>query len=383
MKNNWLITQTITGLVVSSLCARSAELPGPVPDPAGDELGYPTNELIALELGRADATRDLSHGVLRLPIYGSPIEWSSDFSRILEEKYNIDRYGLGGPLITPGLTEYARGYSEISDRAIKEKFGTNFFERVQAEAKLAYNQRVPSQAPATPVAPVVVTPTPVVVTPTPVVVTPTPVVATPTPVVATPTPVVATPTPVVVTPTPVVVTPTPVVVIPTPVVATPTPVAATPTPVAVTPTPVAATPTPVVVTPTPVVVTPTPVVVTPTPVVVTPTPVVVTPTPVVATPTPVVVTPTPVVVTPTPVVVTPTPVVVTPTPVAATPTPVAIAKIVAPSNRTYRVKPGDTFWEIARQHGVPVSSLVAANPGVNPGKLQINHNLNVPTATRP
>jgi LysM repeat protein len=292
MKYNWLITQTVVGLVVSSLCARGAESPGPVPDPVGDELGYPTNELIALELGRADATRDLSQGVLRLPIYGSPIEWSSDFSRILEEKYNIDRYGLGGPLITPGLTEYARGYSEISDRAIKEKFGTNFFERVLAEAKQAYDQRMQSQAAATPVSPVAVTPTPVSATPPPVSVTPTPVSATPTPVSA-----------------------------------TPTPVSATPTPVAVTPTPVA--------------------------------------------------------VTPTPVAVTPMPVAVTPMPVAVTPMPVAVAKIVAPGNRTYRVKPGDTFWEIAKQHRVPVSSLVAANPGVRPEKLQVNHTLNLPSADRP
>src|SRR6185503_10906252 len=177
MKNNWLITQTVIGLVVSSLCARSAELPGPVPDSVGDELGYPTNELIALELGRADATRDLSQGVLRLPIYGSPIEWSSDFSRILEEKYNIDRYGLGGPSITPGLTEYARGYGEISDRAIKEKFGTNFFERVLAEAKQAYEQRIQAQAAALPAAPVVAVATPVAATPTPVAATPTPVAA--------------------------------------------------------------------------------------------------------------------------------------------------------------------------------------------------------------
>jgi LysM repeat protein len=248
MKNNWLITQTVFGLVVSSLCARSAELPVPVPDPFGDELGYPTNELIALELGRADATRDLSQGVLRLPIYGSPIEWSSDFSRILEEKYNIDRYGLGGPSITPGLAEYARGYGEISDRAIKEKFGTNFFERVLVEAKQAYGQRMHTQVAATSTPPVAVT---------------TPVVATPTPVAATPTPVLATPA------------------------------------------------------------------------------------------------------------------------TAALATLPIVTPSVAPTNRTYRVKPGDTFWEIARQHRVPVSSLVAANPGIDPGKLQINRTLNVPTATRP
>ena len=281
MKNNWLITQTIIGLVVSSFCARGAE--SLAPDPVGDELGYPTNELIALELGRADAARDLSQGVLRLPIYGSPIEWSSDFSRILEEKYNIDRYGLGGPSITPSLAEYARGYGEISDRAIKEKFGTNFFEHVLAEAKQAYEQRMQAQAAATPAAPKVAVVTPVAITATPTVVTTTPTVVTTTPTVVTTTPTVATGTPSVAT----------------------TPVAATLTMKE----PVAA--------------------------------------------------------------------------ASASATLPVVAQNVAPANRTYRVKPGDTFWEIARQHRVPVSSLVAANPGVNPGKLQINHNLNVPTVTRP
>ncbi|HEY0549442.1 MAG TPA: LysM peptidoglycan-binding domain-containing protein [Verrucomicrobiae bacterium] len=288
MKNNWLITQTIIGLVVSSFCARGAE--SLAPDPVGDELGYPTNELIALELGRADAARDLSQGVLRLPIYGSPIEWSSDFSRILEEKYNIDRYGLGGPSITPSLAEYARGYGEISDRAIKEKFGTNFFEHVLAEAKQAYEQRMQAQAAATPAAPKVAVVTPVAITATPTVVTTTPTVVTTTPTVVTTTPTVVTTTPTVATGTPSVAT---------------TPVAATLTMKE----PVAA--------------------------------------------------------------------------ASASATLPVVAQNVAPANRTYRVKPGDTFWEIARQHRVPVSSLVAANPGVNPGKLQINHNLNVPTVTRP
>jgi LysM repeat protein len=62
---------------------------------------------------------------------------------------------------------------------------------------------------------------------------------------------------------------------------------------------------------------------------------------------------------------------------------VVTAQIIAPSNRTYRVKPGDTFWDIAKQHRVPVSSLVAANPGVRPERLQINHSLNLPSADRP
>ncbi len=214
MKNNWLITQAALGLMVSSLCAHGAESARPAsPGPGLDELGYPTNALIALELGRADATRDVSNGLLQIPMYGLPGEWSSDFSRILAEKYQVQRYGLGGCLVSQGLSEYARGYSEISEQAIKERFGSNFLERVQAEAKQAFDQRIQAEVAATAAA--------------------------------------------------------------------------------------------------------------------------------------------------------------------------AAAKAVAATNRTYRVKPGDTFWEIARLHRIGVASLVAANPGVNPGKLQINYNLNLPAAARP
>jgi LysM repeat protein len=251
MKNNWLITQTVIGLVVSSFCARDTGWAQPAKSPGLEPAGFPTNELIALELGRADATRDVNSGVLRIPMYGLPSEWSSDFSRILEEKYEVQRYGLGGSLVSQSLSEYARGYSEISEPAINEKFGVNFFERVQAEAKLVYDQRMQEQtaatsapAPATAVFPAAPS-----------------VVAAPVEVPAMITPVVESPAPAVVSPVP--------------------------------------------------------------------------------------------------------------------------ARNLAPTKRTYRVKSGDTFWDIARQHHVPVSSLVAANPGVNPGRLQINHDLNVPSAARP
>jgi hypothetical protein len=201
MKKNWFITQVAVGVLVAAICGRAAEPAHlPAPAPGLDALGYPTNSLIALELGRADATSDVSKGVLRVPMFGLPPEWSSDFNRILAEKYKVERYGLGGCLVSESLTEYARGYSEISRHAIEQKFGANFFNEVQAEAKQAYEQKI---------------------------------------------------------------------------------------------------------------------------------------------------------------------------------------RDTATAKRIYRVKAGDTFWDIARQHRVAVSSLVAANPGVKPERLQINYSLNLPTAARP
>ena len=46
--------------------------------------------------------------------------------------------------------------------------------------------------------------------------------------------------------------------------------------------------------------------------------------------------------------------------------------------RTHKVQPGESPASIARKYGVKVESLMAANPGLNPRRLQIGQSLNVP-----
>ncbi len=46
--------------------------------------------------------------------------------------------------------------------------------------------------------------------------------------------------------------------------------------------------------------------------------------------------------------------------------------------RTYQVRTGDSYWSIARRHGLKVSDLEQANPGINPRRLAIGHTLNLP-----
>lgn len=43
-----------------------------------------------------------------------------------------------------------------------------------------------------------------------------------------------------------------------------------------------------------------------------------------------------------------------------------------------KVAQGDTLWELATRHGVDLENLLAANPGVDPGHLQIGQELVVP-----
>lgn len=50
----------------------------------------------------------------------------------------------------------------------------------------------------------------------------------------------------------------------------------------------------------------------------------------------------------------------------------------APARRTHEVKRGETMTAIARRYGLRMSSLTAANPTVNPNRLQAGQVLNIP-----
>jgi peptidoglycan DL-endopeptidase LytF len=50
-----------------------------------------------------------------------------------------------------------------------------------------------------------------------------------------------------------------------------------------------------------------------------------------------------------------------------------------PSGIIYRVQAGDTFYAIARRYNIAVNTLMTVNPGVNPNALQIGQQLCIPT----
>lgn len=53
-----------------------------------------------------------------------------------------------------------------------------------------------------------------------------------------------------------------------------------------------------------------------------------------------------------------------------------------PSNTIYTVKTGDTLWQIAMTYGVGMEEISAENPGLNPDKLTIGQQLNLPAASK-
>lgn len=60
---------------------------------------------------------------------------------------------------------------------------------------------------------------------------------------------------------------------------------------------------------------------------------------------------------------------------ATTPAPVPP---VAARGRSYTIRSGDSYWSIARRHGVSVEALTRANPGMPPKRLQIGKAIIIP-----
>ncbi|GAE45628.1 LysM peptidoglycan-binding domain-containing protein [Mesobacillus boroniphilus] len=53
-----------------------------------------------------------------------------------------------------------------------------------------------------------------------------------------------------------------------------------------------------------------------------------------------------------------------------------------PIIRYYQIKAGDTLWRLALQFRTSVSSIVSANPGLDPNRLYIGQNINIPSPVK-
>jgi thiol-disulfide isomerase/thioredoxin len=84
------------------------------------------------EKGKADAQKDIANGVLKIQTSGRGGFFEKN--RILREKYGILTANRGC-LITSEIVSYNKGYNEISKTEIRKRFGEDFFEKVETEAK--------------------------------------------------------------------------------------------------------------------------------------------------------------------------------------------------------------------------------------------------------
>ena len=61
--------------------------------------------------------------------------------------------------------------------------------------------------------------------------------------------------------------------------------------------------------------------------------------------------------------------------------PVHIPEAPVATPTKYKIKAGDNYSTLAKQFGVKATAIAAANPGIDPKKLQINQEINIPAPT--
>jgi hypothetical protein len=115
-------------------------------------MGYPTNSAAAREAGMTEAKRDLSNGVLIVKTAGLPSPDRPDYEQLLKESCNATLQPIAGCIVTSGLQAYMSGYNEVSTAAIKQRFGTNIFEKLDQEAKARFQKRFSGVASRSPTA---------------------------------------------------------------------------------------------------------------------------------------------------------------------------------------------------------------------------------------
>lgn len=54
------------------------------------------------------------------------------------------------------------------------------------------------------------------------------------------------------------------------------------------------------------------------------------------------------------------------------------SRVCPPGTQPYTIKPGDTFWLLARRFNTTVKAIIDANPGVDPNNLQIGQVICIP-----
>ncbi|MGA9227080.1 MAG: LysM peptidoglycan-binding domain-containing protein, partial [Mesobacillus sp.] len=54
-----------------------------------------------------------------------------------------------------------------------------------------------------------------------------------------------------------------------------------------------------------------------------------------------------------------------------------------PITRFYKIKSGDTLWKLSIQFSTTVNSIMNANPGLDPYRMYIGQNINIPSPVKP
>ena len=89
----------------------------------------------AYHAGRADAEKDVREGRLIVEDYGFPRKGQAKYAAILQQRYNVELRRVAGDIVDVKAIGHAKGYNEVSEAAIKSRFGENILSAAEAEAE--------------------------------------------------------------------------------------------------------------------------------------------------------------------------------------------------------------------------------------------------------
>jgi hypothetical protein len=92
--------------------------------------------------GRTMAHFDTARGHYYILGYGLPVQWRSDYARLLRERYGIEFRAVAGCTVSNGLVAYVDSYDRVSTTAANAKFGHDVFKECAQEAQrtwVSYN----------------------------------------------------------------------------------------------------------------------------------------------------------------------------------------------------------------------------------------------------
>jgi LysM repeat protein len=135
---SWLFVLRVVGGPVETNVDTDIHRSRDIPVLAFDMVGFPTNAAVAYAQGQADARRDITNGLLCVKSYGLQAPWAPNYRMLLEKRYGVEEEN-GGCVVSANTVKYAAGYDDVSCAYIEQKFGTNIFDEVAADAKTNWN----------------------------------------------------------------------------------------------------------------------------------------------------------------------------------------------------------------------------------------------------
>jgi hypothetical protein len=92
--------------------------------------------------GKIEAYLDVMRGAYSIRTYGTPDGWIIQSKDILSNEFGIDVVVVAGCIVSGELREKSRGYNDVMEAAIEERYGRGILERLWRRAQSEYQKKL-------------------------------------------------------------------------------------------------------------------------------------------------------------------------------------------------------------------------------------------------